>query len=122
MTNEGAAEKFDLEESKLFFEAAKFFREHVQAVLNLATGSLVLSVTFLHNLGSNLVNKQYLRWSWMLFICTILLGIAYNYVLGIHVRIEGRCFARVLFAISTIFHLSFLVAVYYLARFGLSNL
>jgi hypothetical protein len=35
-------------------ERAKFFRDHVATVLNLATGSLVLSVTFLHDKGQDL--------------------------------------------------------------------
>ncbi|MGA8431643.1 MAG: hypothetical protein WB729_17600 [Candidatus Sulfotelmatobacter sp.] len=46
-------------------ERSKFFREHVASVLNLATGALVLSVTFLHN------EEGHLKQTWLLERCWI---------------------------------------------------
>lgn len=111
-----------LEDKKLFLERTKFFRDHVQGVLNLATGSLVLSVTFLHNIESNVIDKSSLSKSWAFFVVSILLGIAYNYVLAIHERSQGKHFRQTLSVLSFIFHSSFVVAIYYLAHFGWSNM
>ena len=106
------------EESLL--ERAKFFREHVQAVLNLATGSLVLSVTFLHD-KPNIRGVPCLRLAWELLVATIFLGVAYNYVLAVRTRPGAGGFSKLLFALSALFHLAFFVSMVLLAKFGLAN-
>ena len=73
-------------------DKAKFFREHVQTILSLATGAFVLSVTFLHDITPKAQQVDYLRKSWAIFVCTILLGLAYNYVLSIYE--DGRALWR----------------------------
>jgi hypothetical protein len=103
-------------------ERAKFFREHVQTILNLATGSFVLSVTFLHDIAPKPQHADFLRRSWMIFGVTILLGLIYNYVLSIYVTIEGKKYGVLLCIISFIFHSSFIAAIYFLFRFGAANL
>lgn len=110
------------EEQKFFLERAKFFRDHVQAVLNLATGSLVLSVTFLHNIGSHVSSKVFLTRAWNWFVVSILLGITYNYMLAIYARSQGKRFGGLLSFLSFVFHLSFVVAITYLALFGWTNM
>ena len=110
-----------LEQSKLLLERAKFFREHVQAVLNLATGSFVLSVTFLHDKAAVLQHKSDLSTSWWLMAFTILLGIAYNYSLSIYVRNEGVRYGGLLKLLSLMFHLLFVISMCFLLRFGLWN-
>jgi succinate dehydrogenase hydrophobic anchor subunit len=103
-------------------ERAKFFREHVSAVLNLATGSLVLSVTFLHDQSGHLRQPWLLKRSWWLLFLTIFLGVAYNYVLNQYVRLDGKRYATLLSILSAMFHAGFVCAVCYLLRFGLWNL
>ncbi|MGA7217590.1 MAG: hypothetical protein WBX38_04715 [Candidatus Sulfotelmatobacter sp.] len=106
---------------KLLLERAKFFREHVQAVLNLATGALVLSVTFLHD-KTSIRDARDLRISWRLLVAAIFLGILYNYVLAIFTRWGGRRYGSFLSILSLAFHITFFAAVVYMSRFGLSNI
>jgi len=103
-------------------ERAKFFRDHIQTILSLATGSIVLSVTFLHDLVPKPTHGEYLRRSWWIFLATIFLGLAYNYVLSIYVDVEGKKYGNFLSILSFCFHVSFVVAIYYLLRFGTMNL
>lgn len=103
-------------------ERAKFFREHVQTILNLATGSFVLSVTFLHNIVPKPQSTDFLKRSWFLFVGTLLLGLTYNYVLSIYVRSEGKNYGKFLSRVSLLFHLSFVIGLYYFLRFGIANL
>jgi hypothetical protein len=103
-------------------DKAKFFREHVQTILSLATGAFVLSVTFLHDLTPKARQVDYLRKSWAIFVCTILLGLAYNYVLSIYVAVGAKKYGMILSITSFLFHFSFVVALYYLLRFGTANL
>ena len=102
-------------------ERSKFFREHVQTILNLATGALVISVTFL-NARARLLQRESLRFSWVLLVVTISPGLAYNYVLSIYVRREAKSYGRLLNGISLVFHIAFLAAMLFLLRFGLANL
>jgi hypothetical protein len=103
-------------------DRARFFREHVQTILSLATGSFVLSVTFLHDIAPRPQHADYLRISWGIFVLTILLGLIYNYVLSIYVTVEGKKYGTLLSIISFLFHLSFIAAIYYLLRFATDNL
>jgi hypothetical protein len=104
-----------------FLERAKFFRDHVQTVLSLATGALVLSVTFIHDLAPEPQHIGRLRASWLLFVVCILLGLMYNYLLAI-VADKANDYKILLDIISFFFHLTFLIALVYLTRFGLANL
>jgi hypothetical protein len=108
--------------SESLLDRAKFFREHVQTILSLATGSFVLSVTFLHDIAPKTQHVEYLRKSWGVFVLTIVLGLIYNYVLSIYVSISGRRYGTLLSVISFFFHVSFVLAVCYLLRFGTANL
>jgi hypothetical protein len=110
------------ETAELLLDKAKFFREHVQTILGLATGSFVLSVTFLHDIAPKAQHVEYLRTSWGIFVLTILLGLTYNYVLSIYVSVSGRKYGNLLSGISLLFHLSFVAAIYYMLRFGTANL
>jgi len=103
-------------------DRAKFFREHVQTILSLATGSFVLSVTFLHDIAPKPQHADYLRTSWGIFVLTIVLGLIYNYVLSIYVSVGGKSYGMLLSIISFLFHFSFVAAIYYLLRFGTANL
>ena len=103
-------------------DRAKFFREHVATVLNLATGSLVRSVTFLHDQAGHLKQTWLVRRSWWFLFLAIFLGVAYNYVLNAYVQKEGARYGTLLKILSGLFHAMFVVAVCYLLRFGLWNL
>lgn len=103
-------------------ERAKFFRDHVQTILSLATGSFVLSVTFLHDIAPKPQHADFLRRSWGIFVLTILLGLIYNYVLSIYVSVDAKKYGKLLSFISFLFHAAFVAATYYLLRFGISNL
>jgi len=109
-------------QSNSLLDRAKFFREHVATVLNLATGSLVLSVTFLHDQAAHLKQTWLVRRSWWFFFLTIFLGVAYNYVLNAYVQKEGGRYGTLLKILSGLFHAMFVLAVCYLLRFGLWNL
>jgi hypothetical protein len=114
-------------DSGSLLERAKFFREHIQTILNLATGSLVLSVTFLHDVvTSKAQHIAYLKRSWVIFVGCIFLGLVYNYVLAIYVRVNattgGKKFGALLMVVSLLFHLSFIAAIGYMLEFGLGNL
>lgn len=113
MSNEGTESLLD---------RSKFFREHVQTILNLATGSFVLSVTFLHDIAAKAQNVEYLKRSWGILVLTILLGLIYNYVLSIYVTVAGKRYGMVLRVVSLFFHISFVVAIYFMLRFGTANL
>jgi hypothetical protein len=103
-------------------ERAKFFREHIQAILTLATGAFVLSITFLHDIAPKPQHAEYLRRSWAILVVTILLGLIYNYVLSIYVSVAGRKYGNLLSGISFLFHLSFVAAIYCMLQFGTANL
>jgi hypothetical protein len=103
-------------------DRAKFFREHVQTILSLATGSFVLSVTFLHDIAPKAQHVEYLKMSWVVFVLTILLGLVYNYVLSIYVAVAGKKYGTLLSIISLFFHASFVAAICFLLRFGSANL
>ncbi len=105
-----------------FLERAKLFREHVQTILNLATGSLVVSVTFLTDLEPTPIGQDTLRWSWTSLTIAILLSLAYNYVLTIFVNTDGKKFGNLLSSLSITLHLSFFVGLLLLLSFGLVNL
>lgn len=113
MSNEG---------TETLLDRAKFFREHVQTILNLATGSFVLSVTFLHDIATKAQHVEYLKRSWGVLVLTILLGLIYNYVLSIYVTVAGKRYGKVLSVVSFFFHVSFLVAIYFMLLFGTANL
>lgn len=108
--------------SESLLDRAKFFREHVQTILSLATGSFVLSVTFLHDIATKARHVEDLKRSWGIFVTTILLGLVYNYVLSIYVTVGGRRYGTLLSVISFFFHGSFVAALYFLLRFGTANL
>jgi hypothetical protein len=103
-------------------DTAKFFREHIQTILSLATGSFVLSVTFLHDIAPKPQHAEYLKKSWGIFVLTILLGLLYNYVVCVYVIVAGKRYGKLLSVISLFFHISFVAAIYYLLRFGTANL
>ncbi|HEV2964255.1 MAG TPA: hypothetical protein VG649_20680 [Candidatus Angelobacter sp.] len=126
----------NLEERKLFLERAKFFREHVQTVINLATGSLVLSVTFLHDKSGTLKRTGCLKVSWAFLVAAIVFGSVYNYFLSLYTKrhtkpseIEEyakrekleRVDALVLSLLSGIFHLLFVGALILVLLFGIAN-
>lgn len=106
--------------SDAFLERCKFFREHVQTVLNLATGSLVLSVTFLGD-RTGLTRLTSLKLAWGGLLLSVLLGVAYNYVLSIHVRMSGARFGGTLDLLSVAFHATFVAGVAALVWFALGN-
>jgi hypothetical protein len=108
--------------SESLLDRAKFFREHIQTILSLATGSFVLSVTFLHDIAPKAQHVEYLKTSWGVFVVTILFGLIYNYVLSIYVAVAERKYGTLLSGISFFFHASFIAALYYLLRFGTANL
>lgn len=105
-----------------FLERAKFFREHVQAIITLAAGAILLSLTFVHDLAPQAEHGSYLVTSWWIFLATILLGLSYNYVLAIYVTMEGKRYGHLLMIISFVFHASFVAAIFFLLRFGTMNL
>jgi uncharacterized membrane protein YdcZ (DUF606 family) len=76
MADLGASPLADAKDELL--ERTKFFRDHVATVLNLATGSLVLSVTFLHDHMKDLKQTWLLKRSWWLLFFGIFFGVAYN--------------------------------------------
>jgi hypothetical protein len=103
-------------------ERAKFFRDHVATVLNLATGSLVLSVTFLHDKAGSLRDAWLLKRSWWFLLFSILFGVVYNYTLNVYVKEEAKRYRILLRVISFVFHVTFFVAICYLFRFGMKNI
>ena len=103
-------------------ERAKFFREHVQGIITLAAGAIVLSVTFVHDLAPKPQHREYLVASWWIFLGTILLGLTYSYVLSIYVTSTSRRYGGLLTCVALLFHASFAVAIFFLVRFGTINL
>src|SRR5450755_3885699 len=91
-------------------ERAKLFREHMATVLNLATGALVLSVTFLHDLAGRLQGVWLLKRSWLCLLATIFCGVAYSYILDIYIKLKGNQYGTLLLVFSFVFHAAFLVA------------
>lgn len=116
MSHEDTAVKDD------FLEKAKFFRDHVQGVLTLATGSLVLSVTFLHDLGTTVTDKADLSLAWKLLGLAVFFGLMYNYVLAVFTARRRKAFGVVLGVLSFALHGFFFAGLIFLAFFGLSNL
>lgn len=109
-------------EAEALIDRARFFREYMGTVLNLATGSLVLSVTFLHDKANHLVGAWLLKRSWRFLLTTIFFGVMYNYVLDLYVAAKGQSYGGLLKFLSAIFHLAFFIAIAYLFRFGLGNI
>jgi hypothetical protein len=103
-------------------DESKFLQDHIKIVLGLATGSLVLSVTFLHNLGTSVQGKYFLQRSWMWFLAAILAGVGCNYFLTLSVQNALKRYRRPLNIASFLLHGCFIVAVVYFLRFALANL
>lgn len=111
-----------------FVSLLALFKGHVDALVTVSTGALVLSVTFLKDAASRSPNNlRFLRWSWGLFTLSIVAGVLYSYVLT-HLASSSECWQKdkcthrkVLIASSMVLHLSFFAAVLLFLIFALSN-
>lgn len=111
-----------------FVSILELFKGHVDALVTVSTGALVLSVTFLKDTASRIPsNLRFLRWSWALFTVSIVAGVLYSYALT-HLASSNECWQKdkcthrdILMASSVILHLSFFVAVLLFLIFALSN-
>lgn len=105
-----------------FLDEAKFLQEHIKIVLTLATGSLVLSVSLLHDLGQSIQGKDHLHRSWLWLFASVLAGVACNYALTLHLNSKKDWYAPLVTVISLALHVCFVVAMVYFLRFALANL
>ena len=105
-----------------FLDKVKFLQEHIKLILTLATGSLVLSVSFLQRLGSDFKGRGFLRVSWLWLFVSILAGVACNYLLTLHLNSKENWYGPVVTVVSFILHICFAAAMVYFLRFALANL
>lgn len=103
-------------------EQAKFLQEHIKILLTLATGSLVLSVSLLHDLGQTIQGKQFLHDSWLWLFGSVVAGVACNYVLTVHLNSKSDKYRWLVKSFSFVLHVCFAVAMIYFVRFALANL
>ena len=105
-----------------FLEQSKFLQEHIKILLTLATGSLVLSVSLLHDLGQTIQGKQFLHSSWLWLFASVIAGVACNYVLTVHLNSKNNAYGWLVKIVSFALHACFAVAMVYFVRFALANL
>jgi hypothetical protein len=105
-----------------FLEQAKFLQEHIKILLTLATGSLVLSVGLLHDLGQTIHGKQFLHSSWLWLFASVIAGVACNYALTVHLTSKTDRYGALVKLVSFVLHACFAVAMAYFVRFALANL
>jgi hypothetical protein len=112
-----------------FLSILEHFKAHVNGIVTLATGALVLSATFLKDIP--LTTKQYEWWlklSWMLLSISIVSGVSYSYVLTMLVN-NRDCWPRDncahrswLMWLNLFLHLSFLLAIIAFMVFALLSI
>ena len=105
-----------------FLEQSKFLQEHIKILLTLATGSLVLSVSLLHDLGQTIHGKEFLHDSWLWLFASVVAGVACNYVLTVHLNSKKQDYGWLVKLVSFVLHACFAVAMIYFVRFALANL
>ena len=105
-----------------FLDKIKFLQEHIKLILTLATGSLVLSVSLLQNLGKTFQGKEFLHWSWLWLLASILAGVACNYILTVYLNSKKNEYRILVAVISFFLHAFFVAAMIYFLRFALANL
>lgn len=105
-----------------FLDKIKFLQEHIKLILTLATGSLVLSVSLLQNLGKTFRGKEFLHRSWLWLLASILAGVACNYILTVYLNSKKNDFRILIAVISFLLHVFFIAAMIYFLRFALANL
>jgi hypothetical protein len=111
-----------------FLPIAALFKGHVDGLVTVATGALVVSVTFLKDSSSKAPHYIHLlKFSWILFALSIVSGIVYNYTLA-RLAKARRCWGkekcnhkRILNSASQVLHLSFFAAVICFLIFALWN-
>ena len=108
----------------------EIFAEYVRTVLNLSTGALVLSVTFLHDivgLGSEAKSPRVmharflLAFSWLGFLVSVVGCLVYLYFLALWAEHTGDCRTQLVTG-NVAGLLGFLVGLVCLAIFGWLNL
>lgn len=105
-----------------FLEKVKFLQEHIKIILTLATGSLVLSVSLLHDLGESIRGKEFLHSSWLWLFASVLAGVACNYSLTLHLNSKKERYGPLVLLASLVLHACFAAAMIYFFRFALANL
>jgi len=105
-----------------FLDKVKFLQEHIKLILTLATGSLVLSVSLLQNLGKSFQDKDDLHRSWLWLLASVLAGVACNYLLTLYLNNSRTAYRLLIAFISFLLHVCFIAAMVYFLRFALANL
>ncbi|MDT5123810.1 MAG: hypothetical protein QOC96_3292 [Acidobacteriota bacterium] len=116
-------------------QVIELFKAHVSAIVTLATGALVLSVTFLKELKPPaLQNRGWLISSWVLFTASVVSGVLYSYFLtllasdaynknaGKRSRVSGSTSKNFLVFFSLLLHISFVLGILTFLIFALGNI
>jgi hypothetical protein len=107
----------------------ELFQDYIKTVLNLATGALVVSVTFLHEiigLGEKEVSKSLrdpalLGLSWTMYLVSVMGSLLYLYFLSLSAKYPGKYSAWLKWgAMASVF--GFVTGVILFAAFGWLNL
>lgn len=96
--------------------SGSLFVEHIRAILNLSTGSLVLSATllkvFIPEGGEGKLEALcLLKTSWLLFVVSISSAISYSYFFALSARSEFQRYLLILEGGSLVAHLAFFAGI-----------
>ena len=111
---------------------AEFFRDFIQSVLSLAAGSIVFSVTFLHDVlrigdaapGRTQMALRHPVWlvtAWIILLLSVIASLVYLYVHAVSTKYESA-YSNFLARVAEIACASFAVGLILLVVFGFLNL
>lgn len=111
-----------------FYSVLEYFKAHVTAIVTLATGALVLSVSFIKDVGGVAPQLSgFLMVGWVFFTASIIAGVFYSYILTFIARDpenEGglnKTFRNMLNGVSIVLHFSFMAGILCFLIFALAN-
>jgi hypothetical protein len=114
--------------SSQFYSVLEYFKAHVTAIVTLATGALVLSISFIKDVEvSSLQMRGFLMAGWIFFTLSTTAGVCYSYILtyiasdpedtrGLRLTFKGW-----LNKLSIVLHFAFMFGIICFLVFALAN-
>ena len=112
------------QDSSQLYSVLEYFKAHVTAIVTLATGTLVLSISFIKDVDvTTLQRRGFLQAGWILFTISIVAGVCYSYILTLIAKDPKlrQTFKQMLGAISFVLHFAFMFGVVCFLVFALAN-
>ncbi len=117
------------QQTSQFYSVLDYFKAHVTAITTLATGALVLSLTFLKDLDlAALQLRGFLQAGWILFTVSIVAGVCYSFILTYIAKDPDDSkrlhdsFKQMLVKLSFVLHFAFMLGIICFLVFAMANI